>query len=213
MTKLFFVRHGETLFNIMKKMQGWADSPLTEKGWADAKSAGKLLADVQFDAVYSSDLLRAMNTAKEIIRENHYLGDESVITDSNFREVFFGSFEGLGRKESWEKTGAPHGYHNKIEILRATDAKTARNWMKDADPMGMAENNDEVWRRINDGLEPFETTENQNILIVSHGTLIRTMATKFENWDPLDVDAPDNGSYTTFVFRDGQWRVDEYNIR
>lgn len=46
MTKLYLVRHGETIFNRMQKMQGWADSPLTDKGFADATRAGKRLADV-----------------------------------------------------------------------------------------------------------------------------------------------------------------------
>lgn len=64
--KLYFVRHGQTIFNKYNRMQGWSDSPLTEKGYADAHQAGVRLSDTKFDAVYASDTTRAMNTARAI---------------------------------------------------------------------------------------------------------------------------------------------------
>ena len=52
---LYMVRHGQTILNSYNRLQGWCDSPLTEKGTNDAHSAGKHLENIHFDAAYSSD--------------------------------------------------------------------------------------------------------------------------------------------------------------
>ncbi|MEL1196595.1 phosphoglycerate mutase family protein, partial [Staphylococcus epidermidis] len=52
---VYLVRHGQTWFNRFNKMQGWSDSPLTDKGIADAKRAGDLLSHITFTHAYSSD--------------------------------------------------------------------------------------------------------------------------------------------------------------
>ena len=54
MQELYFVRHGQTLFNVQDKVQGWCDSPLTNEGVEVAKRLGEALKDVHFDALYSS---------------------------------------------------------------------------------------------------------------------------------------------------------------
>ena len=51
---VYIVRHGQTLLNRYKKMQGWVDSPLTEKGIQDGKRAGKILENIKFDKFYES---------------------------------------------------------------------------------------------------------------------------------------------------------------
>ncbi|MCC3238086.1 histidine phosphatase family protein, partial [Pediococcus acidilactici] len=55
----YFVRHGQTLFNRYRHLQGWSDSPLTEKGVHDAQQAGVFLAGAEFAHVYYSDPTRA----------------------------------------------------------------------------------------------------------------------------------------------------------
>lgn len=67
---VYFVRHGQTYLNLYHRMQGWSDSPLTEKGLADAARAGQALAKVDFDYAFSSDLKRTMETAHELLA-NH----------------------------------------------------------------------------------------------------------------------------------------------
>ena len=64
--KLYLMRHGETLFNTQKRVQGWCDSPLTENGIWQAEQAKQYFAKkgISFDAVYSSTQERATDTAK-----------------------------------------------------------------------------------------------------------------------------------------------------
>lgn len=212
MTKLYLVRHGETLFNLMKKMQGWADSPLTRKGWADAAAAGDRLAGVDFEAVYSSDMQRAINTAKVIIKHNQIHPDATVQADKNFREVFFGTFEGLSRQETWAQVGRSHGLSSKDEILRAVGIETARQWMKDADPLSMAENDTELWQRVHRGLALFEDEQPRNILIATHGTLIKTIAAKYGDQTIATGATPNNGSCTILGYSHGDWQVEQYNV-
>jgi len=61
---LYLMRHGQTLFNARKKIQGWCDAPLTELGIKQAKIAGKYFKDnnIAFDHAYSSTSERACDT-------------------------------------------------------------------------------------------------------------------------------------------------------
>ncbi|WP_375178519.1 histidine phosphatase family protein [Enterococcus rotai] len=65
---LYLMRHGETLFNQRKKIQGWCDSPLTEKGIKQAQIAGKYFADrnINFDSAYASTSERASDTLEQV---------------------------------------------------------------------------------------------------------------------------------------------------
>ena len=63
---IYLVRHGETQGNLDDKAQGHLDVPLTETGRLQAKAVGKRLSDIEFDAVYCSDLERALDTAKSM---------------------------------------------------------------------------------------------------------------------------------------------------
>mgnify|MGYP001172346015 FL=1 len=65
---IYFVRHGQTFFNLYNRMQGWSDSPLTEYGQATATKVGQALANTAFDYYYSSDSKRAIDTA-QLIRQ------------------------------------------------------------------------------------------------------------------------------------------------
>ena len=58
----FLTRHGETFLNLLGRVQGWCDSPLTAKGKADARRLGTALKDVVFQEVFSSDSSRAAET-------------------------------------------------------------------------------------------------------------------------------------------------------
>lgn len=87
---IYIVRHGETEWNVAKRIQGHTDSPLTDVGIKQAKEVGELLRDVQFDAIFSSDSLRAKRTA-EIMQLERKL---AVVTTEILRERYFGTFEG-----------------------------------------------------------------------------------------------------------------------
>ena len=62
--KVYVIRHGESINNWEKKWTGWQDVPLTATGREDAKKAGEYLRTISFDKVFSSDLSRALETAK-----------------------------------------------------------------------------------------------------------------------------------------------------
>ena len=86
--KLYVIRHGESQNNLAKKWTGWMDVSLTEKGYEDAKKAGDVLKGIQFDKVYSSDLIRAVETAKCALP-----GCEPILT-SLIREINVGDLSG-----------------------------------------------------------------------------------------------------------------------
>ena len=65
--KVYFVRHGQSVNNVRGVWTGWMDVDLTEQGISDAKVAGDFLKGIKFDKVYSSDLKRAVDTAKYAI--------------------------------------------------------------------------------------------------------------------------------------------------
>ena len=99
MTTLLLARHGETDWNRARRWQGHADRPLTDRGRAQAAALGDRLANIALDAVYSSDLRRARETA-EAVALPHGL---DVIELPELREVDVGSWEGLTRAEAEAK--------------------------------------------------------------------------------------------------------------
>lgn len=90
---LFVVRHGETDWNVKRKVMGHKDLPLNETGIIQANELAKELKKIHFDAIFSSDLLRAKQTAKIISLERKI----AVQTTTALRERYFGRLEG----KSW----------------------------------------------------------------------------------------------------------------
>ena len=87
---LYIVRHGQSHANVNKIISGHFDSPLTELGEAQAQTLGEKLRDIHFDAVFSSDLVRAKRTAELAQLERKLV----VQTTTLLRERSFGSYEG-----------------------------------------------------------------------------------------------------------------------
>lgn len=91
MIYFYLVRHGETIFNTYHRMQGWCDTPLTDKGRQQAMDVAKGLKDIPYIHVYSSDSGRAMETATYIAKRKNL----KPCPIKGFREMFFGTMEGL----------------------------------------------------------------------------------------------------------------------
>jgi probable phosphoglycerate mutase len=104
-TTILLARHGETDWNREGRFQGWADPPLNDAGRAQARELAERLRNTPFDAVYSSDLRRAHETA-DIVAAPH---DVPVVTDPGLREIDVGSWSGLTHAEIEERfPGAEH---------------------------------------------------------------------------------------------------------
>jgi len=86
-TELWLVRHGETTSNASRRLAGWSDPPLTDTGRRQAHALRAVLADNRFDQVWSSDLERAVSTARLA------WGDARL--DARLREINFGELEGM----------------------------------------------------------------------------------------------------------------------
>lgn len=89
-TRMVFVRHGQSLCNLEGRLQGQFDSPLSELGLKQAEACAEYLADRHFDAAYSSDLSRAYVTAKTIAARHDGLEVEKIPA---LREIFFGKWQ------------------------------------------------------------------------------------------------------------------------
>lgn len=97
MKKLLLIRHGQTDYNLSRRYCGFSNPSLNEAGIAQAQALKKRLRELEIDAVYSSDLLRAIETARIA------LPDKSITKVEKLREYNFGVFEGLTYEEIMEE--------------------------------------------------------------------------------------------------------------
>src|SRR5690554_1549179 len=95
MTRLYLIRHGETLWNKEKRTQGTKDTSLSDIGRLQGRCLAKHLIGEKIEAIYSSDLSRACETATIVGEE---IGIDVQLLP-NIREINFGKWEGLTRSE------------------------------------------------------------------------------------------------------------------
>lgn len=94
-TRVLAIRHGETAWNVDGRIQGQLDVPLNDTGRWQVHRLALAVADEGISAIYSSDLLRALETAQAVARGC----DRPITTDAGLRERGFGVFEGLSYDE------------------------------------------------------------------------------------------------------------------
>lgn len=95
--KILTVRHGETDWNKQNRVQGASDNPLNEKGLEQAMLTGQSLRDTPIDAIYTSPLIRAVQTTDGIVKT---LGlNVPIIQEPALQEQNFGIFEGWQRDD------------------------------------------------------------------------------------------------------------------
>ncbi len=151
MTTILLVRHGETNWNVERRVQGHSDTPLNDNGRAQARALVAELEGEPIDAVYSSDLLRAHETAR-IVAQARGL-DVTAIRD--LRERNFGTWEGL----------------TDAEIFARFPEAANESW-------GDGETKPEMARRVFDALQRIaETHPSGRVLVVSHGGPLRAVLT------------------------------------
>ncbi|MBF0571049.1 MAG: histidine phosphatase family protein [Candidatus Omnitrophica bacterium] len=155
MTKIFLLRHGQTDFSLERKYCGSLDVDLNDEGRKQALKIARYFQGAHFDAVYSSDLQRAFETAA-IAFEN-----EKIVKQNCFREMDFGVLEGLKYEEAMK---------NYSQIYEA--------WIHA--PWDVKIPNGEAFidfcHRVMDGLSSLLSHHRgQSIAVVSHGGPIRVI--------------------------------------
>ncbi|MCR5835946.1 MAG: histidine phosphatase family protein [Lachnospiraceae bacterium] len=164
--EIYIVRHGETRWNSKKRLQGSIDIPLNENGRAVAIDAGNRLDNVTFDAIYSSPLIRAYETAC-LIRGRKNI---PIIRDDRLREMNFGVNEGQCKTEM-EKDGTnPFNY-----FFNAPEKYF---------PPENGESFEELCQRTKDFMkeviEPLEGEMNR-VMIVGHGAMNKAIMCYIQN--------------------------------
>ncbi|MGD6993701.1 histidine phosphatase family protein [Sutcliffiella horikoshii] len=185
MTKLGFIRHGSTAWNKERRAQGSSNIPLDQDGIRDAESLADRIKNEEWDIIYSSDLVRAMQTA-EIVARNLQVGE--VFLDSRLQEVNGGQIEGTTEPERIEKWG--------------------ENW-RDLD-LGIESREMVIKRALSFIEEVTEKHKDQNVLVVSHGSYIRHVLRELVK-DLKMEDHLENTSVSTVKVREGLWECELYN--
>jgi broad specificity phosphatase PhoE len=149
MTTILLARHGETDWNLERRVQGHVDRPLNDTGRRQAAALAAELEGERLDAVYSSDLLRAYETAR-VVADRRGL-DVTAVPD--LREKNFGTWEGL----------------TDVEVLQRFPDARLGHW-------GDAETAEAMARRVLAALRRIgETHPDGRVLVVSHGGPLRAV--------------------------------------
>lgn len=172
MLTLYITRHGETVWNTEKRMQGWQDSDLTESGIKNATYLGERLQNISIDAIYTSPSNRTQKTSR-LIRGNR---DISIIVDENLREINMGVWE--GQTQSSIKENYPlqfDSFWNAPQRYSPVGGET------------FLETQERAWKALSGIKSDYNSG---NILIVTHSVVIKCLLSLFKNspieklWDP-----------------------------
>jgi broad specificity phosphatase PhoE len=154
-TVILLARHGESDWNVDRRWQGHADRPLTERGREQARALADRLADIALQAVYTSDLRRARETAEIVARTQ---GLEVHVTPA-LREVDVGSWSGLSREEAGARF--PEGY---------------ARWLSGGPGWEDGESYEQMSERVLGALRAIVADHPEDrVLIVAHGGPIRAI--------------------------------------
>jgi len=194
---LILIRHGRSLWNEQNRFTGWVDVPLMERGWLEAESAGKQLAQYRFDAAYSSHLQRAICTLQVVLRANR--GGRTPIfipapgtvpresyqpNDSEFpaylhvtalAERHYGDLQGLNKDEVL----AQYGEAQFVKWRRGYDTPPPNGEsLKDTVARALPYFNAEIRPRLARG---------ETVLISAHGNSLRALTKELEGISDQDI--------------------------
>lgn len=158
--KIFLIRHGETSANVEKKFAGFLDVPLNERGKEQAKVVSDKLKNEKIDAIYSSDLSRAFETAKSIASV-HPVEIQSV---PDLRELNFGLWEGKSYLD-----------------LQGEHSEDLKKWIEDYESFVIPEGESVLmlYQRVSEFFDKMKEkhgeNSNQTVLLVAHGGVIQAL--------------------------------------
>jgi len=197
--KLYIVRHGETEWNVIKRLQGQLNTPLTEKGMEKLRETGKKLENVLFDEVYTSELGRTVASAEIILNENRGYRNKKLELKklAELNEVYFGVWQGLTYEEVFLKyPEEANNYFYNVKNYKAENVE--------------AENLKDALERFLKGINKIlDSHESGNILVVTHGTVLEMFMNYVANDSIFDIDERTlmgNGDYKVFSYKDGKFQ-------
>ncbi|MGN0435687.1 MAG: histidine phosphatase family protein [Wujia sp.] len=170
--EIYIVRHGQTLWNKVKRFQGSADIELSEEGRELARESGRNLLGTHFDKVFSSPLCRAMETARLFCGGR----DIEIIVDERLRELNFGSYEGQLYDDLVNNDALTFKYFFSQPELYVPDesGETIEHLIERAG---------EFMREV---VEPLENTC-ERIMIVAHGALNKALMCYIKKLEKKDL--------------------------
>jgi broad specificity phosphatase PhoE len=154
-TTIFLARHGESDWNAANRFQGHSDRPLTDLGRRQAEALADAVVEEKVDAIYSSPLIRALETASIVSARTGI----HVLEEADLREVDTGGWSGLSRQEVQERF--PEGFERWVS--------GGAGWEDGESYEEMAERTLRAVRRI------AEAHPGGRVLVVSHGGPIRAI--------------------------------------
>ncbi|WP_431221312.1 histidine phosphatase family protein [Leifsonia xyli] len=186
MTFISLVRHGQTDWNLAKRIQGSSDIPLNATGREQAETTGRALSGGRFDAIYASPLSRAFDTAR-IIAGHIGLGEPRPL--AAVAERNYGEAEGL------------------------TGAQILARWPEGV-PVPGRETREEVVARALPALRELgEQHPGENVIVVSHGGVISSLVRHVTDHAlPGPGELIPNGSVHRFIYDDGALTLDRFNL-
>ena len=190
-TTIYLIRHGESVGNLHRICLGHTNLDLTELGLKQAEKTAEALSDVNFTAIYSSDLIRAVHTAEPHAAKRGL----KINTCEDFRELYFGNWENasvLMLKERFHEQFMI-GWRQNFGTFTAPEGESV---------VAMAD-------RMVKGLEKIaHEHEGETILVTSHAAAVRALWGKISGHTPSEwADAypfPTNASYSVLEMQDGR---------
>lgn len=186
MNYLVLLRHGESEWNKENRFTGFTDVDLSPSGVEEAKEAGRSLKQIRFDAIFTSTLKRAYNTASLAMQE---AGQElEFIRHDDLRERDYGDLTGLNKDETRKKYG-----EEQVHIWRRS---------YDVPPPGGESLKDVVDRvrpYFRENIEPL-LKEGKNVLIAAHGNTLRAMLIILEENTPDNINSAEIPTGVPLVF-------------
>jgi 2,3-bisphosphoglycerate-dependent phosphoglycerate mutase len=200
---LVLVRHGQSEWNAKNLFTGWKNPGLTETGIKEAISAGELIKDekISFDAMYTSELVRAQitgNTILEIINQS----DIPIIKNIALNERNYGSLAGLNKDDARKKWGEEqvHIWRRSYDIP-PPDGESLENTAERVLPYF----NKEILPKVILG---------SNILIAAHGNSLRSLIMQLDELSKeeiLSLEIP-TGAPIKYIFDEYGAVVDKFNL-